>query len=338
MAKPDLSLWHELLPSTAKVMFIDSVVVPKREFLAMIPLPADCGTLSRTASGMVYENELHDRRIASVADSTSSALMTQEMVGGEWRNTSRMKIIDGANYTHKDYPFLDTDGVTLYFSASGIESVGGRDIFMTTFDSDSNQWYAPQNLGLPFNSTANEYLYAVSNIDTLGWLVTDRRQGGDSVCIYTFVPTDTRHDFSADNISPRQLESYARVLRIADTWGFGDREAALRRRDAMMRRISGNKRGTAAKARFVIDDQRVITDPSQFRSSKSRTLFRQVEELKRMIADTEASLDDMRVKYHAATTADRQRLGGTILKKEKELQQQNTDLRNLENEIRKAER
>lgn len=48
---------------------------------------------------------------------------------------------------------------------------------------------------MPFNSTANEYLLAIDDYDTLGWLVTDRNQPADSVCIYTFEPTSIRKDF-----------------------------------------------------------------------------------------------------------------------------------------------
>ena len=65
-----LKLFKSMLPATAKVMFIDSVVVPKSDFLRHVPLSKESGVIrtSNTHADFsnqmgLYENELGLRRI-----------------------------------------------------------------------------------------------------------------------------------------------------------------------------------------------------------------------------------------------------------------------------------
>lgn len=55
-------------------------------------------------------------------------------------------------------PFLDLDGRTLYFASTMHNGMGDFDIFKTVYDSVSNSWSDPENLGYPINS-ADEDLY-----------------------------------------------------------------------------------------------------------------------------------------------------------------------------------
>lgn len=329
-------LFNTLLPATAKVMVIDSVVVGKNDFLRHIPLNAESGKLSvknRKGKDFLaqYETELGDRRFYAVGDSTSTALYMQTKVGGEWSQQSSLADISDEDYHYQNFPFLCADGVTLFFSATGPNTIGGRDIFMTSYDSDKDEWLQPQNYGLPFNSTANDYLLAIDDLDTLGWLVTDRHQHADSVCIYTFVPTQVRKNFTADNLSATQLEHFAQIHSIADTWAFGDRKAALRRRDAMMARATTITK--QSRTAFVLNDNTVITDEKQLNSPLARNLFRQWVELSSMIDNTRKSLDEKRNLYAQG----QRELKQNILEKENSLRQQLTDLHNVAKKIRMAE-
>ena len=110
------------------------------------------------------------------------------------------------------------DGVTLYFAAQGVNSMGGYDIFMSTFDLDKGVFYSPENIGLPFNSTANDYLLAIDDINHLGWLVTDRRQPEDKVCIYTFVPTASRRRHQPHQRRDRTLFAHFKHRRHMEVW------------------------------------------------------------------------------------------------------------------------
>ncbi|MGN1253887.1 MAG: hypothetical protein ACI4T9_04790 [Prevotella sp.] len=334
-----MKLFKTMLPATAKVMFIDSVVVPKSDFLRHVPLSKESGVI-RTSDAHadfpnqmgLYENELGLRRIYAKGDSAQSALYTQNKLGDNWGGEAQITDFDQAQYSHQNYPFLASDGVTLYFSAEGSESMGGRDIFMSSFDSDKASWYKPQNMGLPFNSTANDYLLAIDDLDSLGWLVTDRRQPKGKVCIYTFVPTETRQNFNSDNLDDKQLLSYARLTSIKSTWHFGDREAALKRLEALKKR-NQEKENNGTAMSFVVNDHTVITSPSQFKSNRSRQLYKQLVELRQMEASLQTTLAAKRKAYHNGdkTTAN------YILKAEEQLEQYRHDITDTEKNIRLAE-
>ena len=61
-------------------------------------------------------------------------------------------------------PFIDYDGVTLYFSSRGHEGMGGHDIFKSTFNAETNRWSTPANLGYPIN-TPDEDVFFISSPD-----------------------------------------------------------------------------------------------------------------------------------------------------------------------------
>lgn len=338
---PGQRLYKTMLPATAKVMFIDSVVVSKADFLAKVPLNGEAGKLSMKVTGRhgeilgQYENDFGDRKIFAVGDTAGTSLYTQTLLGDGWSEQTGIDEIDEDEFSYQNYPFLSTDGVTLYFSAKGPNSMGGRDIFMTTFDRDKGKWYEPENYGLPYNSTANDYLLAIDDLDSLGWLVTDRHQPHDSVCIYTFVPTYPRLDFAAENLSAAQLEGFAKISSISKTWKFGDRRAALRRRDAMLARTA--QHGNGSKTEFVVNDDRVISSASDFRSAESRNLFKQLEELRSMLKSTQDSLDTKRLRYAKAGESEKAGMRNDILSLEKDVQRLYEDIKQTEKRIRNLE-
>jgi hypothetical protein len=257
-----------------------------------------------------------------------------ELIGNTWSEPQKIKELSREN-TSPDYPFLLTDGVTLYFSAKGNGCLGGDDIFMTHYDTDNNQYYAPQNIGLPYNSKHNDYLLAIDDFDKLGWLVTDRRQPEGKVCIYTFVPNETRIGFDADNLTDTQLESYANIQSIRDTWKFGDRNAALKRLHDMKTRTANHQ--SRKQAEFVVNDQVTYHQESDFQSSEGRQLYEQYLTKKKALSDLEANIDQQRAQWRKAQRNEKEQLATDIKKAEKNIEQLNADIHLLEKKIRNAE-
>lgn len=338
---PEQKLYKTMLPTTAKVMFIDSVVVGKEEFISKLPINHAAGKLSVTYPNSKkimlgqYENDFADRRLYAKGDTAGTALYSQVLLGNGWGKQNALSEISEKEFPFQNFPFLCTDGVTLFFAAKGQNSIGGYDIFMTSFDSDKGAWYAPQNYGLPYNSTANDYLLAINDLDSLGWLVTDRYQNEDSVCIYTFVPTYPRLDFTSEDLTQSQLESFAKISDISQTWRFGDRQKALRRRDAMIARTTGIQVGE--NMCFVINDDRIVSSVSDFKSEKSRMLYKQLQELRSMMQSTRKVLEDKRESYANGNKGAKADLTDDILRLENELSHQNADIKLLEKKIRRLE-
>jgi hypothetical protein len=66
----------------------------------------------------------------------------------------------------EDAPFLHPDGVTLYFSSKGHNSMGGYDVFKSVLDVNGNNYLPAENLGYPINNL-NDDLYFVTSVDGL---------------------------------------------------------------------------------------------------------------------------------------------------------------------------
>ena len=298
-------LYRNMLGATAKVMFVDSVVVEKSLFLSSIPLNPEAGTLTsypaffkehKYLDGSVYQNEFKNTIYYSEGDSTRrSAIYTSDRIGTEWSDPQRLSEI-GDEFEQQNYPFLMADGITLFFAAKGANSLGGYDLFMTRKDGETGKFFQPENYGMPFNSTANDYLLAIDEMDNLGWLVSDRFQPEGKVCIYTFVPTAQRLSFKEGEVSQQQLESLAKLSSIAQTWSFGNREQALKSIESLKARSAKTAKTTAF--RFPINDAKVYTSLSQFKTKQGKELYMELTELYKKQAKAVQTLEEKRAIYH----------------------------------------
>ncbi len=86
----------------------------------------------------------------------------------------------------EDYPFITKDGKTLYFCSKGHNSIGGYDIFKSVFNSVTNSWSPPENMGAPVNSTADDLLYVTDGKGNATF-TSLRSSGADMVGYYKFV-------------------------------------------------------------------------------------------------------------------------------------------------------
>ncbi|HBH23306.1 MAG TPA: hypothetical protein DDY13_07770 [Cytophagales bacterium] len=77
----------------------------------------------------------------------------------------------------EDGPFIDYDGKTLYFSSKGHNGMGGYDIYKSVYDSLSETWSEPVNLGYPMNTPDND-VYFVSTPDGQRGYYASAREGG----------------------------------------------------------------------------------------------------------------------------------------------------------------
>lgn len=70
-------------------------------------------------------------------------------------------------------PFYDTRTKRLYFASRWHLGLGGYDIFYSK-NLGTNNWDTPVNMGLPFNSAANDLYFVVNADDTTGYLASNR--------------------------------------------------------------------------------------------------------------------------------------------------------------------
>ena len=323
-------MFDNMLPSTRKVMFVDSMVVRKDDFLKHIPLPSECGTLADNKQGASFQNDFINKKYFSKRDTSGVKLYTSDRLAGQWSTPQELSTLGKA-----DYPFLMADGTTLYFAGKGEASLGGYDIFVTRYDSDNGAFLEPQNMGLPFNSLANDYLYAEDEIDSLAWLVTDRNQPDSMVCIYTLVP-DGHQSYDVSELSQEQLRGLAKISDIKKTWyDQSQKNAALQRLYAL--RKGSSKKEQSEDIKFVVNDKITYTSAAQFKSPSNRDNFKKLQSLKKEKEENIETLQELRERYSASGKTAQRTISNEILSLEKSIIEQEKAITKMEISIRNTE-
>mgnify|MGYP006133535063 CR=1 FL=1 len=84
----------------------------------------------------------------------------------------------------EDYPFLHPDGKTLYFSSKGYTSMGGYDVFKSTFNAITKEWSTPQNLDFPINTPDDDILYISDMENKLAYFASSRASKQGEFTVY----------------------------------------------------------------------------------------------------------------------------------------------------------
>ena len=320
---------------TQQIVIVDSIVVNKDQFLASIRLSSECGQLMNTGTffrnkqpGTLYINEMGNKVYFSQPDGHQQQLYTADKLGNEWSKPQPLQgVSDGID--EASYPFMLTDGLTFYFAGKGEENIGGYDIFMTRYDSRSGSFLKPENIGMPFNSEANDYMYAIDEANRIGYFASDRRQPEGKVCIYIFVPQETRKTYDNSKFTEEQIRNFADIASIADTWGDGaERKAALDRIKTRYaaQNVPGQLVSTGDAASAV-----------EFKSKEAKTLYQKLLKEQNSLDIVNSRLDQLRQKYHKASASERSKMKSEILQLEDEALKLYASIKQLDKATRNAE-
>ena len=96
-----------------------------------------------------------------------------KLPNGSWSKAQILPSTINTEYD-EDYPFLHPNGKTLYFSSKGHNSMGGYDVFKTTFNNETQTWSKPENLEFPINSPDDDILFITDSLEKLAFFSTGR--------------------------------------------------------------------------------------------------------------------------------------------------------------------
>lgn len=333
------------LQATEQVMIIDSLVLPKAEVLNAIKISPECGSIHPLKSiikedksfSSYFQNQLGDKRMYAQPNKNGKLRLVESLlIANEWSVPTPLKGFNEEENDNFDFPFMLTDGITMYFAAENSESVGGYDIFMTRYDADTQQFLVPDNIGMPFNSPANDYLYVLDEFNNLGYFVSDRNQPVDSVCLYTFIPNDKRSIYDIDAIGEEKLRNLAKINSIKDTW---INPAAVKEAQKRLADTRNAKEGEKLKHDFVfvLNDLHTYYTLSDFKKPKAKEKAQWWLESQKDLQARSQELDRLRARYVSGTDTQKAQIAPQIRLNEEKLEQIESDMRDLEKEIRKLE-
>ncbi|MCQ2227405.1 MAG: hypothetical protein MJZ01_05765 [Bacteroidales bacterium] len=140
--------------------------------------------------GVLYRTERGDAVYFSlVANDGYSHLYKMEKLLDGW---GEMQMLPGIQTNGNDkMPVMMTDGQTLYFASDREGGMGGFDIYRSTYDIESRTFTEPVNIGVPFNSAADDYLFVADEFRTRAWFASNRASQGDSTIVYEILWDDS---------------------------------------------------------------------------------------------------------------------------------------------------
>lgn len=335
------SRFDEMLEGTQKIVFVDSIVVKKQDFLQYYRMTAEAGSImgynqffksEDQPYSTVYVNQLGNKCWYAA----NGKLYTADRFNNQWGQPAELEGL--GTFQRLNYPYMLSDGTTFYFAAISSEGLGGLDIYVSRCDAETGRFLQAENLGLPFNSEANDYMYAVDEINDIGYFATDRRQPDGMVCIYTFIPNQRRTVYSADEFDEDVIRSRARIDRIADTWGNG-----AARKEAVDRLMAMTTTAAVQDMRdqglpFVINDHIVYTGLSDFRDAGNHGRLTDLCSMRERYETLGSAIEEMRKNYATTGNAnEKNKLKKEILDGEKKYYQLENNIHQLEKAIRNSE-
>ena len=339
---------NSMLEAVERVTIVDSFVVDGDKVLDAIAIDTNCGRLltaqqtkqladiKQPPIGPGFTNGFCDRVVFCQSGKGGVvSLFGSDKFGDKWSTPKPLEgLVDSSAV--RGYPFLLPDGTTLYFASRDSASLGGYDIFLTRYDSETKSYLKPQNMGMPFNSPFNDYLMVYDEVNKLGWFVSDRYQPEGKVCVYVFIPNQMRQTcVGVDSHTLLQLAS----LRNIHLTQKG-KEKSVAEAKAQLRTVSGKSGITKIQKTFSFDVAygTRYNDINQFQSKQARKLAQEWQQLNEQYDKLTLLLSENRKRYeNSPSPAERKAIATIILRQEKEAEALFLKIREQANLTRKAE-
>ena len=143
------------------------------------PTEFDSRVTSTKLGSHFFINE-HEDRIIFASDVGSKKSPNLDLLesfkdpsSGNWSKPAPFTYVINSEF-NEDSPYLTPDEKTLYFSSDGHGSMGGYDIFKSTFDETSQTWSEPENMGFPLNSPEDEMQFKMNKSQKSGYFTSNR--------------------------------------------------------------------------------------------------------------------------------------------------------------------
>ena len=319
---------QKLLKRVESIAIIDSILLNKEDFLNAYRLSHDIGTLNhepmttvknKLDSKITFTTQRADRKVFSNYDLNNLDIFSSFKLLDDWSKPISIsaEINTKAN---ENYPFLLSDGVTLYFASDGVNSMGGYDIFLTKYSSASQKYLSPENVGFPFNSPANDYMMVIDENQKIGWFATDRNQISNKVMIYKYKYEDSKLYYRSENADS--------LRQVAQLKTF--RKMTNNQQVAKSNTTNVQVQDSEKEFSVVINDSTIYTELEQFKnplaSAKITDWLNQKKDIKLLIKE----LNEARNRFLGEEKSEeRKKIGDTILNSEKKLQELNISSQKL---------
>ncbi len=299
---------QKYLRHVQQIELIRQDTLSKGEFLKAYDPYREAGSWEQDSIGRImFTTPRADRRI-SVTGQDTMWLVNQYRLLDQWSEADTLPAT--INFTlHQNYPFMLSDGVTLYFAAQDSNGLGGYDIYITRYNSATEQFTTPENVGFPFNSERNDYLMVMDESKQVGLFASDRHCGDDSVIVYTYHLPGERTYWR--NIDEDSLAAYAR-LHAGVSVSAVSMPLPPAEEEGEMEEMAVEEK----TIRWVLNDSTVYTSEDDFLNDSALHTYHLYLEREQEYQQVVQQLHDERLQYMNADADTQQQLTPSILQLE----------------------
>lgn len=199
---------------------LDKSPIPKNKLLEKYRPVKDVGKLRWNGEffdsgvnpdNIMFETERGDVVYFAMTSNTQNSLSIFKME--KWLDGWGDSKILGkpVNSEYNDaFPFMATDGFTFYFSSDRPGGFGGYDMYKAYFDNETQGFLDPINLGVPFNSPDDDFLFVSDEFNKVAWFASNRETRGDTLMVYTIKWDGSEVRNMADNAN--QVTESAKLM------------------------------------------------------------------------------------------------------------------------------
>jgi hypothetical protein len=271
----DCASGEQLINKHFSIKVVKKDTVNEHNFIDAYELPEEAGTLARNKSffktgvppeNIMYRTEKGDDVyfVLNETDTTTHDIYMMEQLLDRWSGSKNLREPVNSDYDDRN-PFLMVDGTTFFFASDRPGGMGGLDIYRSIYDPESNTYSEPENLGPPFNSPADDYLFAADVFDERAWFTTNRGVEPGKAVVVKLVWDNTVIKNLTEDIE--QIKTIASLpLAEGNFWDERSTEQA---------HIQDRKnQSDIEEFRFYINDTIVYTRYEHFLSDAARSEFK----------------------------------------------------------------
>ncbi len=281
-------------------------------------------------NGVLYRTERGDAIYFSHTDNNENEqLYKMEKLLDGW---SDMMLLSGLeSESNNKMPVMMTDGSTLYFASDRPGGMGGFDIYRTTYDLDTRTFSEPINLGVPFNSAFDDFLFVGDEFRKKAWFASNRETSTDSLVVYEILWDESVIRSFAQNTE--EIRQVAKLSIDPSLAKFRDDVTA-----AGVRKTTFSVSKEQKKFDFIINDSLHYSQWEHFRSSEARELYRQVYAQEQKKDSLSAEMAAMRKEFTKTTSDDkRNEIISEVLKIERVVYNLEDEIKAQSDKVRKIE-
>lgn len=228
---------------------IYTVPIPKLLQMPPVVLAQPVNTEFREFEGTMTEDEntliISSDRSGGFGE--TDLYIFHKLPNGEWGlpvNLGRQ-----INTKYKEaFPMYDEKNQTLYFASEGHTSMGGFDIFKSQFDTASQKFEPPENIGYPINTPNDDMVFSPAENSRDGYISAVMNGGFGDLDLYKVIFND--------------IESRPTILKgIVSSADGGDKElnATVSIKNVLTNKITDSKKVNPKSGRYIF-----AVDPGKY--------------------------------------------------------------------------